>query len=159
MRACYVIGLILMMPAAAQEIAETYLCIAEQATGLVFDAAAGQWRSTAFNVANGRYQLRVYAEPQPFRADSEERIHGDVRQIGLEGKKGFFTLCMAGFGDDRRITCTDPGGVQKFRLDANTSRYYLIVGAETTISDMTAAIHSGEGVLPAAIEIGTCQRT
>ena len=114
MKAYFVIGCLVMTSAMAQEVADTYVCIAEQATGFVFDAGSGEWRSTAFNVANGRYQLRVYAQPLPFRADSDDLIYGDVRQIGLEAKKGFFTLCMAGFDDDRRITCTDPVGVQKW---------------------------------------------
>ena len=142
----------------ADDASESYICIAEQATGFLFDPSEGRWNSTGFNVEHGRYRLTIYAAPEPLRIGSPEMMHGEVRQVGRDDKRGFFTLCLQDFDENGRITCTDRGNVQKFRMDIRTMRYFLSVGGDSLLSDAAAKSAAGEGVLPAAIEIGYCTR-
>ena len=142
----------------AGDASESYICIAEQATGFLFNPADGEWNTTGFNVEHGRYRLKIYAAPEPQRIGSPELIHGEVRQVGREDKRGFFTLCLQGFDEHGRITCADPGNIQKFRMDVRTLRYYLSVGGDWLSADAVAKSQAGEGILPAAIEIGHCTR-
>ncbi len=142
----------------AEDASESYICIAEQATGFLFDPVEREWNATGFNVEHGRYRLKIYAVPEPQRIGSPELIHGEVRQVGRGDQHGFFTLCLEDFDEQGRITCTDPGNIQKFRMDVRTMRYYLSVGGDSLLSDAAARSEAGEGILPAAIEIGHCTR-
>jgi len=144
--------------AEAEDASESYICIADQATGFLFNPAAREWNTTRFNVEHGRYRLKIYAAPEPQRVGSPELIHGEVRQVGREDNRGFFTLCLQGFDEHGRITCADPGNIQKFRMDVRTLRYYLSVGGDSLLADAAAKSQAGEGILPAAIEIGHCTR-
>jgi hypothetical protein len=73
----------------AGDASESYICIAEQATGFLFNPSEGRWNSTGFNVEHGRYRLTIYAAPEPLRIGSPEMMHGEVRQVGRDDKRGF----------------------------------------------------------------------
>ncbi len=142
----------------AEELQSSYLCVADQATGFIFDGQSGRWNATRFNIENGRYILKLYSEPEPLPEDSAGQVYGEVRQVGLETGKGFFTLCSDGFDENGRITCAAPGLVQKFRMDANTLRYYLTVGGDSLLSVTMSDTAPGQQAASVAIEIGSCKR-
>jgi hypothetical protein len=142
----------------AEELQSSYLCVAEQATGFIFDAQSDRWKATRFNIENGRYILKLYSEPEPLPEGAAGHVYGEVRQVGLEIGKGFFTLCPDGFDENGRITCAAPALVQKFRMDANTLRYYLTVGGESLLSATLPDTAAGQQAASVAIEIGSCKR-
>ena len=58
----------------AEELQSSYLCVAEQATGFIFDAQSDRWNATRFNIENGRYVLKLHGEPSLCRRTRPGRI-------------------------------------------------------------------------------------
>jgi len=138
-------ALLAAFPAAVH--AEGWICIADQATGFIYDAAAQKWKSTTFRVDSSRYLIR---RPEGRTSAWEVREFGNPSDVLASA------WCKNETNEAGFLFC---GGLWRdFVFNAINNRYILTFqGSYITYNPMAQleVLRKDGGDTP-YIEIGTC---
>lgn len=124
--------------------AETWLCLAEKATGFGYDAASKEWKSADFGTARDRYIVK----PSP----NKEWVY-EVRRFGTATTLLPDAWCKADFAAGTFLHCT--GVLAEFKFNRKTGRFLksYLAGYWSYAPGVNA---TQEGADTPTIEIGTC---
>ena len=123
---------------------ERYLCIADKATGFIYNETGDEWETTTFNVEDSRY---IVAKSDHFLF---ERFPFSVTQVGAAEP---MTACEEGFNRVGLMGCRVIRDFVLNRINGrfvhtNTSGYYDVLPGFGDITDATSGTPF--------IEIGKC---
>ena len=139
MRALLGLAVIVFNVAAVSQ-TDSFLCIADQSIGFVFDEVSKTWFPTTFDVGDRKYNVA---------RSKDERHKWAVQRVGMNRP---LMYCNDDFGgDDRMLACdaTDPS----FYLDVKTLRF---TSAKVHGYILPSGKDYSEGDLAPYIEIGKC---
>lgn len=131
---------LLSAPASASE---TYLCVADMATGFAFDESQKEWHSTDFNTDN-KYVV------------SKAKSGRYAWVVATVGKTTMPTLCNNGFNADGILVCRE--GHREFRMNKSNLRFLtsFLFGYWTDLFRGSSPGLFKEGDSTPNIEIGKC---
>lgn len=120
---------------------ESYLCIADLATGFAFDKKQGTWGNTNFK-PTGKYLVS--------KAMNKES-NWEIKEVG---DSMAFAFCKDDFSENGSLPC---GGFYEFRMNRNTLRFLraYLIGYWTDGPKSPDRLPS-EGADTPAIHIGKC---
>ena len=132
---------IIVFSVAAGAVADSYLCIADQATGFKFNKSTKTWKATNFNVSDGKYLVA---------RSKDERYARAVTKVGDKRPIAYCDDDIS--GDDMNLGCNSPG-LFRFRFSPKTMRFSMIY-----IAGYVGPFGIGglEGDNTPFIEIGKC---
>lgn len=142
---CISIGLtILTMKVAHAQVVgpETFLCVADKATGFFFDKVKKEWVSTNFRTS-AKYLVTPSNQPD---------VSWEVKQVG---EKWAHATCARDFNSNGNLICEGFG--TEFRFNRNSLRYmnvYLI--GYWSDGNPKSGVGGEEGGNTPSIEIGKC---
>jgi hypothetical protein len=115
------VALLLSCPLAAVTFsaapADSYLCIADTATGFRFEKSTGSWKQ-ASNKPDSKYLITKTSK------DKESVTGPDGWQVKQLGQSANTTLCKDGFDEDGYLVCYNYLDV--FRMNKNNGRYLYV---------------------------------
>jgi hypothetical protein len=133
------LGLVfLVFSVAAGAVADSYLCMADQATGFTFDKATKTWSRTNFNVSNSKYVVA---------RSKDERYTWTVTQVGEETPIAFCKDDIRAHNQFLNCAVNDPSYYFNFK-----SLRYAATAAVASI----LITGTDEGPPTPFVEIGKC---
>ena len=129
------------LPALGQELAASYLCVADSAAGFSFDKANKTWRHANFRT-DKKYILSRSKQPG---------VAWDVKDFGVP-----VATCKSNFNDRGFLFCQGFG--YEFRFNKNNSRFMIayLIGYWSDSPVQKGSLSSDEGANTPSIEIGKC---
>src|SRR5438477_6773872 len=92
-----ILALLIMLASASPALAvESYVCIADQSTGHVFNHSTKSWQQTSFNITGKKYLLKGDGKIWTWGAFGETYVM-KCMEINSAG----YVFCSDGFGDVR----------------------------------------------------------
>jgi hypothetical protein len=121
---------------------ETFLCVADKATGFSFNKVTKEWASTNFRASAKHLITR----------SKQTDVSWEVKEVG---DKSAYTICAKDFNSNGNLICQGFGN--EFRFNRNSLRYmnvYLI--GYWTDGNPRSSVGGEEGGNTPSIEIGKC---
>lgn len=136
MKAVLVLALLVPVMASATT---SYLCVADKATGFIFNRASGNWDTTTFN-PRGKYLLSARTEKE---SPSSKWL---VREVGDTFPSYF---CLGDFSEAGQIYCR---GFGEFRFSREAGRFLVTY----TQGYVVGKVNGKEAEDTPSMEIGKC---